>query len=300
MIEWIKKKDGSWTYDYTLFDKWVKFAESCGISEQIDCYSMVPWSNSFRYFDEASDTYIYLEAKPGTTKYENHWRPFLIDFQAHLDKTGWLHKTTIAMDERPLEAMQGVIDLVKRTAPGLRITLAGGYHSEIKLDIYDLCIYLEEEVISEAITERTNHSLLTTFYVACEPLWPNIHSFSPPAEAAWMGWYAAAQGYSGFLFWAYNSWNADPLCDSRFVTWPAGDCFLVYPGPRSSIRFEMLRDGIEDYEKIRILRTAFKNDQENMNLLDRMLTLFVFDKNDQQSYARALEESQKMMLQLSR
>jgi hypothetical protein len=28
----------------------------------------------------------------------------------------------------------------------------------------------------------------------------------------------------------------------------------VYPGARSSIRFERLRDGIQDYEKIRILR----------------------------------------------
>jgi hypothetical protein len=38
------------------------------------------------------------------------------------------------------------------------------------------------------------------------------------------------------------------------VYWPAGDCFLVYPGGNSSIRFENLRDGIVDFEKIRILR----------------------------------------------
>ena len=36
--------------------------------------------------------------------------------------------------------------------------------------------------------------------------------------------------------------------------WPSGDCFLVYPGNRSSIRFERLRDGIENYEKINLLR----------------------------------------------
>lgn len=29
---------------------------------------------------------------------------------------------------------------------------------------------------------------------------------------------------------------------------------MIYPGPRSSIRFERLREGIQDYEKIRILR----------------------------------------------
>ena len=42
--------------------------------------------------------------------------------------------------------------------------------------------------------------------------------------------------------------------DARHTLWPAGDCFLVYPGGNSSIRFEKLREGIVDFEKIRILR----------------------------------------------
>ena len=42
--------------------------------------------------------------------------------------------------------------------------------------------------------------------------------------------------------------------DARHVLWPAGDTFLVYPGGDSSIRFEKLREGIVDYEKIRLVR----------------------------------------------
>ncbi len=38
------------------------------------------------------------------------------------------------------------------------------------------------------------------------------------------------------------------------MLWPAGDTFLVYPGADSSIRFEKLREGIVDYEKIRSVR----------------------------------------------
>ena len=38
-----------------------------------------------------------------------------------------------------------------------------------------------------------------------------------------------------------------------FTAWPAGDTSLVYPGPRLSLRALLLRDGIETYEKIRIL-----------------------------------------------
>jgi hypothetical protein len=73
-------------------------------------------------------------------------------------------------------------------------------------------------------------------------------------EGRWISWYAAAAGYNGFLRWAYDAWPEDPVRDARFGSWPAGDCFLVYPGAGSSIRFEKLREGIADFEKIRILK----------------------------------------------
>lgn len=75
-----------------------------------------------------------------------------------------------------------------------------------------------------------------------------------------MAWFAAACGYDGMLRWSYNSWPADPVRDSRFTAWPAGDTYLVYPDARSSIRFERLREGIQDYEKIRILRGELASD----------------------------------------
>lgn len=61
-------------------------------------------------------------------------------------------------------------------------------------------------------------------------------------------------GYDGFLRWAYDAWTEDPARDARFGSWPAGDCFLVYPGGHSSVRFEKLREGIVDFEKMRILK----------------------------------------------
>jgi hypothetical protein len=56
------------------------------------------------------------------------------------------------------------------------------------------------------------------------------------------------------LRWAFNSWVENPLVSTDFTTWPSGDCFLIYPGNRSSLRFERFRDGIESFEKIRLLR----------------------------------------------
>ena len=57
------------------------------------------------------------------------------------------------------------------------------------------------------------------------------------------------------LRWAYNSWPARPEYDSRFRRWASGDTYIIYPGARSSARFERLIDGVEFSEKVRILRS---------------------------------------------
>ena len=72
--------------------------------------------------------------------------------------------------------------------------------------------------------------------------------------------------------WAYNSWPENPVIDSRYTKWPSGDTYLVYPGARSSIRFERLREGIQDYEKIRILREelALESSEKAASALKRL------------------------------
>jgi hypothetical protein len=47
MVKWTLKKDGTWEYDYTVFDKWVSFMMSLGINKEINCYSMIPGTSSF-------------------------------------------------------------------------------------------------------------------------------------------------------------------------------------------------------------------------------------------------------------
>lgn len=59
------------------------------------------------------------------------------------------------------------------------------------------------------------------------------------------------------------------MTDSRFGLWPGGDTYFVYPRGRSSIRFERLREGIQDYEKFKILR----NDLEKSGKLNEVKKL---------------------------
>ncbi len=255
MVTRIKKIDGTWVYDYAVFDRWVSFMmDEVGIDQLISCYTMIPWALSFDYYDEATNRVQFVNTEPGEEAYAEYWTSFLKDFSKHLREKGWFEKTAISMDERPMEAMREAIKVIKDADPEFKITLAGNYHEEIQADLYYLCIPYGHQFPEEVKAEREKRGQISTVYTCCAEAWPNTFTFSQPAEAAWTTIHATAGGYDGYLRWAVNSWPLDPLHDSRFRTWAAGDTYSIYPGPRSSIRFERLVEGIQCSEKIRILR----------------------------------------------
>jgi hypothetical protein len=259
MIVWTKHEDGSWTYDYTIFDKWVNFMINMGIKNMINCYSMAPWNNELHYKDAKSGTMVTIKADPGTKEFAEMWSPFLKDFVQHLDKNNWLKITNIAMDERPPAIMDEILGLLQRVAPELGVALADNHQSYKKYPhIKDLCVEVVSAPDSSDLAYRKANGLNTTYYVCCSHKFPNMFTFSDPAESVYAGWYAKANGFDGFLRWAYNSWVENPATDSRFRTWPSGDTFIVYPGARSSIRFERLIEGIQDFEKLSLVINELK------------------------------------------
>ncbi len=278
MIGWTKQEDGNWKYDYTIFDNWVQFMMDLGISQQINCYSLIPWGNEFYYFDAKSNQEIKVKAEPGSPEYAGLFTPFLTDFRSHLETKGWNNITRLAMDERGPAEMKAMLKLVGDIAPEFGISLADN-HKSYKLypdQLKDLSVAFGATIDEPDLNYRKANNLVSTYYLCCANDFPNTYPFSAPAEGVYIGWYAMAENFDGFLRWSYNSWVIDPLIDSRFRTWPAGDCYIVYPDARSSIRFEMLRDGIEDAEKIRILREQFEtqNQTEKLNTLNELVSKF--------------------------
>lgn len=253
LIRWTKHYNDHWSYDYSLFDEYVSFVLSCGITGRINCYTMIPWKLSFGYYDEALAKDTFLLAEPGSTAYKKLWLPMLKDFAQHLKTKGWFDKTSISVDERPLKSMQVAISILHQADPDWKIALAGAYHPEIAHDVYDYSIASAWMFDSTILAKRKSEHKPSTFYTCCVEAFPNGYTFSPPAESTWLAWYAAAKDFTGYLRWAFNSWTVDPLKDSRFTSWPGGDTYQIYPGPRSSIRLEKLREGIQDYEKIQII-----------------------------------------------
>ena len=254
MVTWMKKADGTWEFDYTVFDMWVEFMMSCGVTKEIGCYSMIPWRLSFQYFDQASNSFKFFNGKPGDAEYDEFWGRMLKSFAKHLKEKGWFEITHIAMDERPLDAMLAAINVVYKADPDFKLSLAGTYHKELLEHLDDYCITLAEKFTPEEIAQRRAEGRVTTYYTCCTEARPNTFTFSPLAESEWLGWWAAKINVDGYLRWALNSWVKDPLRDSRFRAFGGGDCYILYPDGRSSTRFERMIEGIQAYEKIRILR----------------------------------------------
>lgn len=255
MINWTLKKDGTWAFEYKIFDRWVQMMLDLGINKMINCYSMAPWNCELEYFDEAQGKMVTVVAEPGTKIFEEIWEPFLIDFKAHLKEKGWLEITNIAMDERPAEMMDAAVKVLEKCAPEMGFALADNHQTYKKFSMMrDVCVFMCHKVDPADLTERREKGYSTTFYVCCGPAYPNTFTSSQPYESELLGWHGVAWDFDGMLRWAYNSWCKDPVMDSRYGAWPAGDTFLVYPEGRSSVRFERLIDGIEVSEKVRILK----------------------------------------------
>ena len=275
MVTWVKKADGTWWYDFTIFDRWVEFMMECGIDKEITCFSMIPWKLSFRYYDQATHSHKYINCAPGEEAYAQFWGGMLSAFSAHLKEKGWFDKTFISMDERSLQQMQAAIKVIKEYAPGMKISMAGNYHPEIEADIHDYCldIFAYGAYTPELLAQRRAQGKVSTYYTCCSAEYPNLFTFSAPADAAFIALEALKKGLDGYLRWAYNSWTVTPEDDSRFTAWPAGDTYVVYPFSVSSVRWERLVQGIQLFEKYKILLAEAKaaGDAERVDGLENLL-----------------------------
>jgi hypothetical protein len=305
MIEWIKQKDGAWRFDYSIFDQYVTLAMEEGIDKAVTIYTPLPWANRFRYTDERTGNVVQEAWPPGSEMFRSAWRAFLADLRQHLERKGWLSKTYLGINENPLDQTLAAIRVIKEQWPGWRITYAGDWHPELDGLVDDYSSVLGKEPAVGDVRARSVKGATTTYYVCCTPPTPNTFVFSPPVEGRYLGWYTAAHGYDGFLRWAYDAWPADPVRDARHVLWPAGDTFLVYPGAQSSIRFEKLREGIVDFEKMRILRSSANgsNDAEVKRLvgeLDHELAAIAADQEfDDERLRDALSQGTHTLAALS-
>lgn len=151
-------------------------------------------------------------------------------------------------------------------------------------------------------------------YVACEPRYyapyQNVLLFNDGTEGRTMFWTTYMLNGTGFLYWHISFYdvagNNTYTFRSPFSKTGPGDGILVYPGaaygqldPIPSIRLLNMRDGIEDYQLLTMLREA-KGGAFTDELVREIVTSTVdFTRDDDHIYnvrsylLRVLEEAKK-------
>lgn len=169
--------------------------------------------------------------------------------------------------DRVLEKMQ----TWKNYAPDIPITVSAmGLRPFIPpvLDIWSLHAQVLDTTHNAAALNRTSEGGRVWWYVNHTPPRPYGNFFVDFAaiEHRILFWQAWALGMRGMQYWSVNFWpnKGDPMENLLDITPVNGDGLLVYPqmeGPVNSIRWEVIRDGIEDYdymalfmERVRALR----------------------------------------------
>ena len=280
MVKWTRKKNGKFSFDYTDMDYWVELNMKHGINRQINLHSIAGFAWGFVYKDEASGTVKHEGSVPGEPRWEQISREFLTDLIAHLEKKGWFDITCLQMDERTLSQTSALIKVAKsvKNSEGKTLKVGGAVNSTelapIFDDLHDISIWENSlpDNIKELAEQRREKGLRTTVY-SCGA--GKMATPCNPGEAAYAVYDSLKYKTDGVLRWALDKFDEDPLhADCHKVTYP-GDCYLIYPDERdsgkmqaqSSPRFEKLREGMRDVEKLRYIKKNYPDFAEAVDEL---------------------------------
>lgn len=187
--------------------------------------------------------------------------PFLLPaFESHLRQKGWLDKTFFHIKDEP--SHHNALSWIKASsyvhhyAPDLKrmdaVTtsfLFGNIEIAVpKLDHLDggYGIYGREQ-------QNGTEVWIYTVGIYQASLYPNKTIDMPLIDSRLLHWINYRYDLPGYLHWGYNQWTDDPY---QNVGEHVGDAWHVYPvknGILNSLRWEEMRNGIQDYECFRIL-----------------------------------------------
>lgn len=166
--------------------------------------------------------------------------------------------------------------------------------------------------VRQAIRREQEKGGEITWYISCDQIYPQPNYFidAPAMDPVMVPWITWRYRMNGILYWALDYWTqtADPWLDP--VTYLSGffcsrggvlngEGSLLYPGSRarrhtgqrdvdgpvSSIRFELLREGIEDYEYLWLLRALGDGDFAERTAGELVVDVAAFTRNPEALFA---------------
>lgn len=197
--------------------------------------------------------------------------------EGHLRERGWLDLAyTYVIDEpssKYFPQVKAAFSIVKRASPGIKTLLTLGYGAtrpwrpgEPGLPAYaELGGFVDiwvphTDCFHEGFMEerrRAGEEIWAYVCISAQKPYANIWAIDyPGTDHRVLFWQLWRYKVRGFLYWHVNYWKVNPWEET--ITYPGGngDGSLFYPGevgPVGSIRLELTRDGIEDYDYLALL-----------------------------------------------
>jgi len=211
------------------------------------------------------------------TEYRRFWQQYLAQAEAHFAEKGWLDKCYIYGPDEPhargnLDEVILWMKLLGEWGPNLK-RLQTTQHFPPKADFrgcVDIWVPLIGAWNAATAHEYKDRGEDVWVYTGCGGLSrPNFHFQEPAIRHRLLPWVLWQHDIDGLLYYCTVNWpwyklsvddiNADGSLNESWDS-PSGG-YLVYPGgksimdaPQASVRLENLRDGLEDYEYLYMLR----------------------------------------------
>jgi hypothetical protein len=252
------------TFDFSRFDQVADVFWNTGKMDiletgEIANFGKLRWAGTKAYLND----YQVRDAENGkvSTMAGRDVLPQLLPaFQEHLRAKGWLEKTIFGIRDEPsihnAVSYNQASELVHLYAPDLRRFNA--LESTMVIDQLELAIPKLDHFANwyPKYREWQNDGHELWFYtvgIFQGSLFPNKTIDVPLIDSRIMHWLNYKYDATGYLHWGWNQWTDDPL---HAVGQHIGDGWHVYPskdGFMNALRWEEMRNGIQDYEYLRML-----------------------------------------------
>jgi hypothetical protein len=213
------------------------------------------------------------EKKPDSDSRSTAVAALLGQLVTHLRERGWLERSAIHIADEP--SVSNILSwkqhsaVVGRLAPGLRRIDA------IEAEDFDgfLEIWVPKLQVIEPwqrpLRQAASSGAEIWFYTCLHPygVYCNRLLDNTLLQVRLLPWMAARYELRGFLHWGLNHWTNSPYEDVSPRGLPPGDNAIIYPGdkaPIDSIRWEVFRDGLEDFEYLWVLEDRLAKTKENL------------------------------------
>ena len=267
MVIWKRDKDGNFSFDFSIYDRYVELNLRLGIDKEIECHALLPCKQQdpkIIYHDIESNKIKTIETVHDSQLYKEAWTAFLKAFIDHNRQRGWHDMLTICPYDEPSDPKRfaEVVQLVKRFAPEIKISAA--ITSGVALSVLDhidiATIHLDAGYSNEAVEKLRKNGVELRWYNCCAPDWGNTLFNCDFMDSYRISWITEQGNYTGFLRWSIIDWPKAWDTNPGF-NWPTGDTYLISPGesgPMETLRWHAYKQGLQDLTLLKQLKTSSK------------------------------------------